>query len=190
MELLYFKEDSAQVDSQLVSSLIKESKSQSCTNSQAVYRISPLIIAKGSNNKDFVYPKVKLQDDDAISKGPFTHTFDDLHHHEIQNKFDARDNVFGKEPNFKEQTESNFLGVVDPEFDGETKEEIDAEVKTPEDEDDARKHLDKLNFLKGFRFVNDPFNSKSALTFEEDYRDAEVTVEGIDKRIENLFGIN
>ena len=109
----------------------------------------------------------------------------------LQNSFDVKENIFGREPNPNEQSHSNFVEVCDPEFDAEKSEEvIDLEIKKPEDEEVGRKHLDKFNLLNGFRFANDPFNLKSKISFEEDYTETEVESDNIDNRIKNLFGIN
>jgi hypothetical protein len=188
MELLYYKEDSAQVESDVIKSLSNEIKSNSSTNSQAIYRISPVVVNKGT--RDFFYPKVKLTQED-LNERKYSKVESDGHSHEIQNKFDVKENVFGREPNPNEQSQSNFVEVSDPEFDAQKSHEVvDTEIKKPEDEEDGRKHLDKFNLLNGFRFVNDPFNLKSKITYEEDYTEAEVESESMDQRIKTLFGIN
>jgi hypothetical protein len=188
MELLYYKEDSSQNESDVIKKLSSEIKSSTCTNSQGIYRISPVVVNIG--NKDFFYPKVKLTQEDVIEK-KHSKCGSDGHSHEIQNRFDVKENIFGREPNPNEQSHSNFVEVCDPEFDAEKSEEvIDVEIKKPEDEEDGRKHLDKFNLLNGFRFANDPFNLKSKISFEEDYTETEVESDNIDNRIKNLFGIN
>ncbi len=188
MELLYYREDSAQVESDFIKNLSKEIKSNTCTSSQGIYRISPVVVNIGT--KDFFYPKVKLTQEDINDKKHLK-CVSGGHSHEIQNSFDVKENVFGREPNPNEQTQSNFVEVCDPEFDAEKSQEvIDAEIKKPEDEEDGRKHLDKFNLFNGFRFTNDPFNLKSKISYEEDYTETEVESETMDSRIKNLFGIN
>ena len=187
MELLYFKEDEI-LDENLKTVMgIVNKKEFTHTNSQAVYRISPVVICEKS--KELIYPKVKVVEEDlkAYEKNKVNLKEDEKN---IKHKFDVKENVFGKEVNVREATESNFIEVVDPAYDGEEHDHVDGEIKKPEDEEDQSKHLDKFNLLKAFRFVNDPFNLKTEFTYDEDYHNTELNFEAVDKRIENLFGIN
>jgi hypothetical protein len=173
MELIYFKEDSEH------GLKIKNSTS---TDSQAIYRISPvLILEKG---KELVYPKVKIQEKDLqnFEKNKIDLKSDEK---EIKNKFEVKENIFNKEPQANEACDSNFIDIVD----AEQEDNLEFEIKKPEDEEDQRKHLDKYNLFKAFNFVNDKSNLKSDLTTDDDYLETQITFDSIDNRLEKIFGI-
>ena len=199
MELLYYKDEvatSAEGDENTnihnllddnVSKLIAVSQNHKSTNSQAVYRISPVVIYKNSHKENFVYPKVKVEGDQDLEGKSKINPHEDSH--VIKNRFEAKDSVFGKVPEAKEQSSSNFLEVVDPEYNESSNKEFDCEIKKQQDEDEGRKHLDKFNLLRGFQFAFDPFNNRSNLNYEEDYTESNLEFESVDVRLENIFGI-
>ncbi len=153
------------------------------TDSQAIYRISPVLI----NSQDgFVYPKVKLLNKEDLHSCSLI-AQSKIEIAQVKNKFEAKENVFGNKVGSNEKTHSDFLDVVCGE-DVEQKEDID--LKKPEDEDEGRKHFDKYNLLKAFKFVMDPYGSKAELNHEDDFTESNLQFESVASKMESLFGLN
>jgi hypothetical protein len=151
------------------------------TESQAIYRISPVVI---QSHDKFVFPKVKVsgQKDFTLSHHKSLSKFEIA---QVKNKFEAKENVFGTVKAHENQ-HSDFLDVVDGEK--QRDESTLTKLQKPEDEEDGRKHLDKYNLLKAFKFVFDPYDSKIELNNEEDYSESNLQFASVDDKFESLFG--
>jgi hypothetical protein len=152
------------------------------TDSQAIYRISPVAI---QSLDKFIFPKVKVSSQKDF---PSTHSqpLSKIEIAQIKNKFEAKENVFGSSVKANENVKSDFLDVVA----GSSQEERDeyTKLQKPDEDEDGRKHLDKYNLLKAFKFVYDPYHSKIELNNEEDYSESNLEFASVDKKIESLFG--
>lgn len=193
VELIYFKDlDTANDENveTLKSSVFSNQKNVE-TSSQAIYRISPVVVMKydkkGHKNHfdHLIYPKIKVTPEDMADKNNFKFNAE-VDRKTMKNKWEVKLDVFNKDvSSAHEQPDSNFVDVVDA--DNVTN---DIDLKTPEEEDDPRKHLDKFNLFRGFQFSMDPFNIRSDLTYEDNYDNCEVKFDSVGKRVEELFGIS
>jgi hypothetical protein len=195
MTLIKFQEDKTNPETS--SSSLEEKKLDSLasekilTESQAIYRISPVLIVDKSHG--FVYPKLNVENlDEAIEYSKEINTSTD--YNSVKQKFDLKEamsmayNSLGAMSHLEIESESNFLDVVDP-----THEISNLEytfLQKPENEEDPRKHLDKFNLLKGFNYAYDPLNTKSKLNYDEDYDNCEVEFFSAETQIKDLLDIN
>jgi len=164
IRLLYHKDSDNEANSIENISNLKSLKNIKITEtfSQAIYRISPLVVYSGHD--EFVKPKIKIVSEEI-----------DEYKFESDNKF-----------------EDEFVDVSKNDLISNEEENISnkIEIKIP-DEDEPRKNLDKFNFFRGFQFAFDPYNFKSELNDEEDLTDdLSMNFTGADCFIENLLGIN
>jgi hypothetical protein len=160
------------------------------TDSQAIYRISPVVIADKSHG-NFVYPKLRVQDlDEALAYSKEIDISTD--YNSVKQKFDLKEAMNAATGEAASQleleSESNFLDVVDPNLDINDSEIIS--IKKPENEEDPRKHLDKFNLFKGFSYAYDPLNTKSRMNYDDDYENCEVEFFSADTQIKDLLDIN
>jgi hypothetical protein len=196
LTLIKFKEEDSTVPDTSIDNL-EERKIDSIasekiiTESQAMYRISPVLIVDKSNG--FVYPKIKVENlDEALeySKGIDSST----DYNSVKQKFNLKEAMnlaFSSQGGMSQidlESESNFLDVVDPNFDINNSEFTI--IKKPENEEDPRKHLDKFNLIKGFTYAYDPLNTKSKMNYDEDYDNCQIEFFSAETQIKDLLDIN
>lgn len=160
------------------------------TESQAIYRISPVLIVDKSHG--MVYPKLKVENlDEALEYSKEINTTTD--YNTLKQKFDLKEAMnlaYTTQEGMSQleiESESNFLDVVDPKFDISNTEYTS--IKKPENEEDPRKHLDKFNLIKGFTYAFDPLNTKSRMNYDEDFDNCEVEFFSAETQLKDLLDI-
>ena len=150
------------------------------TNSQAIYRISPIYLNKINNKEEVLYPKVKINS--------------------ISNEQDFENLIFKAKNERSKDIKLDIENIEDLTLDRDildinfnlnnTSNDLNLEIKKPEDETDTRKYFDKFNLLQGFLIVNDPYNIKSRLIYDQnELTESELKFENLNDRLENLFQI-
>jgi hypothetical protein len=191
------KTNSSQELSKLKSSLHFSDKEQIIqTSSQAVYRISPVLLTKVSDSS-FVYPKIKLstaEDSDVINK----HIIDGIDKidstsdkTQVKEKFSLKEDVFNYDKNHHDKLlESNIIEIVQSNItNGEEVHDEFTSIKKPTEEDDQRKNMDKYNLLRGFSFAYDPYSNYSKIDYDEDNFESEIKFEKVEDKLERILGI-
>ena len=158
------------------------------TDSQAIYRISPVLATNTSTG--FVYPKIKVDNlDEAIAYSREIDTTTD--YNVTKTKFELRDalSAYNSEAvsHLEIDCESNYLDAVEPNFDLNS---VITKVQRPENEDDPRKNLDKYNLFKAYTYASDPLNTKTHFKHDGNYENCEVEFFSVDTQIKDLLDIN
>ena len=158
------------------------------TDSQAIYRISPVLATNTSTG--FVYPKIKVDNlDEALMYSREIDTTSD--YNVTKTKFELREalSAYNSEAvsNLEIDCESNFLDAVEPNFDMKS---VITRIQQPENEDDPRKNLDKFNLFKAYTYASDPLNTKTHFKHDANYENCEVEFFSVDTQIKDLLDIN
>lgn len=207
--LIVHKDDENAINDNNIANKLKENKTL-ITNSQAIYRISPVYLVKQNTNinnkKDnltsnlYQFPKVKItsigNEEDFVNQVIKGENDKNFNKEELNEKFLAHEN--DNIANYNEGT-----SIIDIDFKYDTLVDLNStikELKKPEDETDARKYLDEFNLLQGFIISNDPYNIKSKLFVGDlnwmDVNDetiasseSKIKFEKLNERLDNLFDI-
>jgi hypothetical protein len=152
-KLIIYKEDD-NTDVKTLTSNIYE------TSSQAVYRISPILVKEESGNN---YCLLKTNKETSSK-------LNNLKTEMYWDKFTNKDS---------EIEATNIIDeIIEP-----------IELKQTEDEDEPRKFLDRDNLVKAFLFSFDPLSNRLTGYSEEEQNTEDIKFEHISNRLGNLFNI-
>ena len=184
------EKDLNELEAEFLKRLDEMASEKIITDSQAIYRISPVVISD-SYDENFVYPKLKVQNlDEALAYSKEIDISTD--YNSVKQRFDLKEAMYAATGEAASQleieSESNFLDVMDPTLDINDTDIVG--LKKPENDEDPRKDLDKFNLFKGFTYAYDPLNTKSKINYDEDYENCKVEFFSADTQIKDLLNIN
>jgi hypothetical protein len=133
------------------------------TNSQAIYRISPILI-KEDNGLSF--PLISAEN---------THK-----HNLIKENYVEK---FSLSEDQKFENDYKLINIAT----NKGSEDNHIELRLPEDEEEPRKYYDKYNLYNAFYFSCDPLSSKSEFIDEDE--EIVIKYESIEDKLTRIFGI-
>jgi hypothetical protein len=136
------------------------------TSSQAIYRISPIIIKEDNN---ICFPIISA---------------DDTNSHNI--KSIIKDNFIEKFNLSDDQRFDNDYKLIKIAT-NLNKDDDYIQLREPEDEDEPRKYYDKFNLFQSFYFSSDPLGNKSEFVDEEET--CEIKFETMEDKFSRIFNI-
>lgn len=141
----------------------KDVKNIYATSSQAIYRISPILVKEDTNT---YFPIISADSTNS-------HHIKTLH----------KDNFI---EHFEAQKFENDYKLVNIALNC-GKEDDYINLREPEDEDEPRKYFDKFNLLQAFYFSSDPLANQSEFVDEDET--CEIKFEKIEDKFSRIFNI-